>query len=95
MGSKPGVAGPAVAGAGTSLPTARRSFQDVWKSESPGAQGLVLYPRASCTQQPGNHVQWPDCANQSSAASLQVHLHLRCPSLLTRPTCSEAVIEER
>ena len=94
MGRKAGTAGPAVAGAGTSLPAAGHSFQDVWKSESPSAQGLVLYPGTSCTQQPGSHVRWPDCANQSSAASLQVYLHLCCPGLLTCPMCPEAVIDE-
>lgn len=92
MGRKAGAAGPA--GAGTSLRTGGHSFQDVWKSESPSAQELVLYPGTSCTQQPGNHVRCPDCANQSSAASLQVYLHLCCPSLLTSPTCPEVVIDE-
>lgn len=91
MGRKAGAAG---AGAGTSLLTAGHSFQDVWKSESPSAQRLVLYTGASCTQQPGNHVRWPDCANQNSAAFLQVYLHLCCPGLLTCPTCPEAVIDE-
>jgi len=80
MGRKAGAAGLAKAGAraGTSLPTAGYCFQDMWKSESPSAQGLLLYPGASSTQQPGNHVRWLDCANQSSAASLQVYLHLLC-----------------